>query len=741
MECFATTPAGLYLVSGLAVLGLAVYLSRYGTRSSTIIWLRTFFFLSATYNISNAFIRCSPTAGAFNVAIVPYALVNALMIPVLIIFALHFINRQELLGKTWLRSLLMVVGSAFLYIFWQTDLFLSHSFADSIFQFSNHLPRPGSQSGPIGILILAFYMAPIVMMMRYHRHLEDPIKRKEVQIVIWALVVLFIPALIIEGIMPTVFQDPSYPVGPFTTVTAAIMVTYAITRYGLHVFNLNNVTGNVMRVIPGGLLILDHTNTIQYLNAGAAQMLGYDVEQLTGASVKKLFGTSEDYGQFQLEVLSQLRPGRQVAGHESSFVTKIHTVLAISLNATSVYSGNELVNRIISFTDISELKSAEAALEAEKASVERKVVERTRELAEAQAQLAASIRSLPFGFGVINHEAQIVFANSRLGQLMNHDIPAEPVASAAALAEISRKFKPAIDIAACLKQSQTKGRPLERNVTFGPRYYRFFFMPVTAAGKGHKAALGTVLLVEDVTEAKTLERSRDEFFSIASHELRTPLTAIRGNASMMLDYFAPQLKDPTLHTMVDDIHTASLRLIDIVNDFLDVSRLEMGKFTFDNQPTNMAQLVRDTLREYDVTGSRRKLKLELAPLADGDPWVLADTDRVRQVLINLLGNGLKATTKGGVTVTLEPTAGRLKVSVTDTGTGIPVDSQHLLFHKFQQAGPDILTRDRSGGTGLGLYISKLLAEGMHGRLYLEHSEVGQGSTFVLELPLAQPPKK
>jgi signal transduction histidine kinase len=411
-------------------------------------------------------------------------------------------------------------------------------------------------------------------------------------------------------------------------------------------------------------------------------------------------------------------------------------VLAVSLNAVSVYSGHELVNRIISFTDISELKSAEAALEAEKASVERKVVERTRELAEAQAQLTASIRSLPFGFGVINHEAQVAFANDLLGQLMNHDIPAEPAASATALAEISRKFKPAIDILACLKQSQAKGRPLERNVTFGPRYYRFFFMPVMSPDKRHQAALGTVLLVEDVTEAKTLERSRDEFFSIASHELRTPLTAIRGNASMMMDYFAPQLKNPTLHTMVDDIHTASLRLIDIVNDFLDVSRLEMGKFTFDNQPTNMAQLVRDTLREYDVTGSRRKLKLELAPLPGDDPWALADADRVRQILINLLGNGLKATAKGGVTITLEPKANRLRVSVTDTGAGIPVESQHLLFHKFQQAGHDILTRDSNSGTGLGLYISRLLAEGMHGRLYLERSEVGQGSTFVLEVPLA-----
>ena len=282
--------------------------------------------------------------------------------------------------------------------------------------------------------------------------------------------------------------------------------------------------------------------------------------------------------------------------------------------------------------------------------------------------------------------------------------------------------------------TQTKGKSLERNVTFGPRFFRFFFMPI--AGAKAKTTLGTVLLMEDVTEAKTMERSRDEFFSIASHELRTPLTAIRGNSGMLLDFYKKQLADPDMHSMVDDIHGASLRLIAIVNDFLDMSRLEMGKFVFKNEPFNITSLIREILREYGVTGANHKLKLELAPFAGPDPWVRADADRARQVIINLISNGIKVTTQGGVTIHLVPQKRNLHIKVTDTGMGIPVDSQHLLFRKFQQASNNILTRDNTQSTGLGLYISKLLVSGMHGRIFLEHSEVGHGTTFVLELPQA-----
>jgi signal transduction histidine kinase len=361
--------------------------------------------------------------------------------------------------------------------------------------------------------------------------------------------------------------------------------------------------------------------------------------------------------------------------------------------------------------------------------------EMTNNLVESRARLVASILSLPFGFGLIDDQNQVVFSNPLLGKLLGQNIPDDPVQSRAALDRINADFAHTVDLKGLIAESQAKRHPIERNIEYGPMFFRLFFAPIIA---GDKRVLGTVLIVEDTTERMALERSRDEFFSIASHELRTPLTAVRGNSDMILNYFADQMKNPDLKTMVTDIHDASIRLIDIVNDFLDMSRLEQGRLVLKSTSFDIAELIQQTLREYDVTGSRRKLKLALEPPTGKLPEVFGDRERTRQVLINILGNALHFTKEGGVTFKLTPGKQVVEVSISDTGQGIPVESQHLLFRKFQQASANILTRDNTHSTGLGLYISKLLCEEMSGEIKLVSSVPGQGTTFAFTLPIATP---
>ncbi len=392
-------------------------------------------------------------------------------------------------------------------------------------------------------------------------------------------------------------------------------------------------------------------------------------------------------------------------------------------------------------TMLGSLEDARTELEQQKGAVEQQVVERTRELAAAQAELEASVRSLPFGFAVIDQNDSVVFFNSLLSRLMGHTISTDAAESKAALQAFSKDYADILDVLGCIHDAQVKRQPIEKHVSKGSQFFRFFFMPVLS-GPDAKQVLGTVLIMEDETEEKAAQRSRDEFFSIASHELRTPLTAIRGNSGMLIDYYGKDLKDPDMKTMLTDIHSSSLRLIDIVNDFLDMSRLEMGKIEFKTEPVDTAELVKQILREYDVTSSHQKLRLTLGPVAKGVPMAQADKERLRQILINLVGNGLKFTEEGGVTIHVaEGKAGRVKISVTDTGKGIAESMQHLLFRKLQQASESILTRDDTQSAGLGLYISRLLAEGMGGTLVLESSELGKGSTFTLELPAAKAQQK
>jgi signal transduction histidine kinase len=299
--------------------------------------------------------------------------------------------------------------------------------------------------------------------------------------------------------------------------------------------------------------------------------------------------------------------------------------------------------------------------------------------------------------------------------------------------QVVKDLETEVSLPTLIQRLQAMRHPIERNITYDTLFFRVFLMPIIDAD----TVIGTVLLVENTTEQKALERARDEFFSIASHELRTPLTVIRGNISLALQTYPEQFKDQDLHQMLVDSHDASIRLIDIVNDFLDTSRLEQRQIKFNIEAVDTLSLMQEMLREYEPTLAQHQFTMKIDLAEQTLPKVMADRNRLHQILTNLVGNAVKYTPDSG-TIILKPqvTGSLLKIQVIDTGQGIPVQSRHLLFRKFQQASNNILTRDSTRSTGLGLYISRLMAEAMHGRLYLEKSEVGQGSTFTLELPLS-----
>ena len=235
-----------------------------------------------------------------------------------------------------------------------------------------------------------------------------------------------------------------------------------------------------------------------------------------------------------------------------------------------------------------------------------------------------------------------------------------------------------------------------------------------------------------------MARSKDEFFSIASHELRTPLTSIRGNSRMILDYYKDVLiKDTPLKEMVEDVYSSAVRLIEIVNDFLDLSRLEQGKMVFTYLPVSLQAVIESVVQEMQVVLSDKNLYLKMdAPTFDSLPKVWADEDRLKQVVYNLIGNAAKFTDNGGITLKAQVIGTIIKVLVIDTGRGMTPESQQLLFHKFQQASSSTLTRDSTRGTGLGLYISKMMVESMGGTIDLEKSTEAEGSIFSFTVPIA-----
>ncbi len=239
-------------------------------------------------------------------------------------------------------------------------------------------------------------------------------------------------------------------------------------------------------------------------------------------------------------------------------------------------------------------------------------------------------------------------------------------------------------------------------------------------------------LRETKATAEQASRAKGEFLATMSHEIRTPMNGVLG----LLQLLQVSQLDPERQDLVETALRSGESLLAILNGILDFSKIEAGRLDVESVPFELPVLFEDCreLLENRAVESGVDLRLQLAP---GLPnTAVGDPTRLRQVLINLMGNAIKFTPGGAVTVRArieEETAGwRLLVEVEDSGIGIPADTLPLLFHKFSQA--DTSTTRKFGGTGLGLAICRQLVELMQGRIEAR-SETGRGSVFAFELPL------
>lgn len=243
---------------------------------------------------------------------------------------------------------------------------------------------------------------------------------------------------------------------------------------------------------------------------------------------------------------------------------------------------------------------------------------------------------------------------------------------------------------------------------------------------------GVIVVLRNITKERQLDKLKDEFVSIASHELRTPMTAIKGLISMIFegDYgpVTPELKEP-----LTDISSSTQRLIELVNDMLDVSRLEGGRVKYALSNFKVADLVKEMLDLLRPVAVQKGVELKFAN-EGGEETIQADPAKIKEILSNLVGNSLKFTDKGFIEVGYVIHDQYLIISVRDTGIGIKPEDQKKLFAKFQQVTSSQL--GRPVGTGLGLYISREFAKKMGGDLWIANSQIGVGSVFSLSVPLA-----
>ena len=231
-------------------------------------------------------------------------------------------------------------------------------------------------------------------------------------------------------------------------------------------------------------------------------------------------------------------------------------------------------------------------------------------------------------------------------------------------------------------------------------------------------------LKEERDKVIKAEKARSYFFSTVSHDIRTPLNSIIGFSEMLqLGINEPEEKSRAL----DAIITSGQTLLELINDVLDLSKLESGKMELHPVPTDIATLVRKVATSFDAATCR--ISAHLRTEIDQMPYLQLDPQRIRQILFNLVGNAVKFTSKGSITVRASYHDGTFTLSVTDTGRGIAPENIQKLMSPYVQ----LQEHDSNEGTGLGLAICKQLTKQMNGTLELE-STLGKGSTFTLRVP-------
>jgi signal transduction histidine kinase len=355
-------------------------------------------------------------------------------------------------------------------------------------------------------------------------------------------------------------------------------------------------------------------------------------------------------------------------------------------------------------------------------------------LENEKGKLSGIIASMTDGVFMVDLDNQLVISNPAVVDLLEL-----PVGKEVTTFDIVDALAGKVDLRTKIDEALAKNKPVVvEEMIIHDKVLDISLAPVRDNAGNHR---GVAVILHDVTSEKSLEKLRQEFTAMMVHELRAPLTAVRWSSESLLKSLQTaqaQLEAAKLKDSITTIDLAATNMLELVNDLLDVAKIEAGKFELNLQDYDLTATVKEQIKAFEPQAQSKKLTLNFI----GPEKQLAKFDRVRitQVLNNLLSNAIKYTDSGQIDVnlSLEAKANRVVVGIKDSGIGVSREDLAVLFSKFKQLKSFDSTRK---GTGLGLVVSKGIVEAHGGQIWAESAGENLGSTFYFSLPLEPLPAK
>ncbi|QDU93092.1 chemotaxis protein CheB [Lignipirellula cremea] len=478
---------------------------------------------------------------------------------------------------------------------------------------------------------------------------------------------------------------------------------------------------SVVQTSGDAILQIDLENRILSWNKGAETLYGYKEEEAIGQSIEIIL--PPERVEESRQMIARVKKGERIRGFETERISRDGERLWVSLGMAPYY----------------DLGGALAGV----SKIERDITEQVQaqQWQRLQEKAIASAVNGVLLVDVQQEDRPIIFANAGFEQITGY-------AAADVIGQNCRFLQgPETDrnqineLRAAIQAGETHRAVLLNYRKNGEPFYND--LTVTAVRDEENRLTHFVGIQNDVTmqmntlqelekaraAAEAASAAKSAFLANMSHEIRTPMTTILGLTELLL----ANETQPDPRKSLQIIRRSGNYLAELVNDILDLSKIEAGKLEIDHTRTSPTHLLLDVCDLMAARAEESGLNFEVSFASSMPETILTDPVRVRQILINLIGNAIKFTATGGVNVTtmlLEQDPPRLEIQVKDTGMGVSVNEAERLFQPFTQA--DESTTRRFGGTGLGLAISKRLAQALGGDISV-HSEVGQGSTFTARI--------